>query len=432
MDAEYRIANRDVPLLPGQDLATMAKKVLEYFAEHHTEIGWSGAARLAYQGLCTVYNANCAVARDSGSVTEAARLGAGPWHLAMLAGALVVFEIAVGVYDGTEQKAARTVKVEEEHVSRAYAWLQVLHALRREWSSQPADADALATQQALDAATRAAQASMHAGASLPEFGEWCPTQTQAAAATGSEAGLPAPAIAALVDIEVDHPGGDWPEAREAPNTPAAAGPTQASRGSAPDPRNVRCLAPGDPEVPSMEVGYGENGAQVQRPDEGHVILKDREVMKKTLLRGEAICFGSDVCGSISAALPRVDGAKRRRSSLALRHWDSVMKAALEQYRVGKFVSALDSERQDRPRQSYIQIELPPASDEAMQRLYHNRMMQMCQLALATFSHSVAERGERVGRRRRSAPVPAPPAPGADLQEAAPAAGQGPVAVDLGE
>eukprot|EP00973_Karenia_brevis_P038487 5309703-Karenia_brevis.AAC.1 len=42
-----------------------------------------------------VYDALCAVARDAGDESLAARLGAAPWHLGMLAVALLVMEIGV-------------------------------------------------------------------------------------------------------------------------------------------------------------------------------------------------------------------------------------------------------------------------------------------------------------------------------------------------
>eukprot|EP00959_Pyramimonas_sp_CCMP1952_P116938 2444305-Pyramimonas_sp.AAC.1 len=44
----------------------------------------------------------------------------------------------------------------------------------------------------------------------------------------------------------------------------------------------------------------QEGASAQLSDQGEVILSDREVMKKTLMRGEPVTFGQDVCDSVRA------------------------------------------------------------------------------------------------------------------------------------
>ena len=79
----------------------LAERVLNYFSVAHTEIPWTEDALLGHKGICTCFNAECAVRRDEGDVEEAARLGAAPWHLAMLSSALLVLEIPVGEHDDT-------------------------------------------------------------------------------------------------------------------------------------------------------------------------------------------------------------------------------------------------------------------------------------------------------------------------------------------
>ena len=113
---------------------------------------------------------------------------------------------------------------------------------------------------------------------------------------------------------------------------------------------VKCLVPDDDEVPRMEVGYGQEGAQVQRADVGTIILPDREIMKKTLLRGDALIFVGKVCDAISSS--KMEGAKRKRTSLAKAHWEAVVAAAMEQYRVGTFVHGSQSPLAQRRGQSY--------------------------------------------------------------------------------
>ena len=47
-----------------------------------------------------------------------ARLGAAPWHLAMIATALCIFGIFRGRYDDTDAYKSKTIKVAGEHVLR--------------------------------------------------------------------------------------------------------------------------------------------------------------------------------------------------------------------------------------------------------------------------------------------------------------------------
>ena len=87
--------------------------MLEYFKDSHKVVSWKDATRLSFKGFQTVFDAQCA-ARDCNELL-AARLGASPWHLAMLV-CLVVLEIAVGDAKLEDGIAC----VEERHVLRAY------------------------------------------------------------------------------------------------------------------------------------------------------------------------------------------------------------------------------------------------------------------------------------------------------------------------
>ena len=69
-----------------------------------------------------------------------------------------------------------------------------------------------------------------------------------------------------------------------------------------------------------------------------------------------------------------------------------MKAGLEQFRVGKFVPASDSALA-KP-QSYIQLELPPAGQNAAAAEYHNRLMMLCQVSLAQILEAIQRRAEK--------------------------------------
>ena len=99
---EHLISNRDVPIAELQMIPAMAKRVLQYFSKGHMEVPWAPDALLAHTGFGTIFNACCALCRDQGGANEAARLGAAPWHLAMLSTGLLVMELGAGVYDGTD------------------------------------------------------------------------------------------------------------------------------------------------------------------------------------------------------------------------------------------------------------------------------------------------------------------------------------------
>ena len=75
LSAEYRIANRDIPLEDGMGVRDLAKRVLEYFSASHQTIPWSTDAVRTFKGFSTCCNAQCAVARNKGEDVAAAQWG---------------------------------------------------------------------------------------------------------------------------------------------------------------------------------------------------------------------------------------------------------------------------------------------------------------------------------------------------------------------
>ena len=164
----------------------------------------------------------------------------------------------------------------------------------------------------------------------------------------------------------------------------------------------------------------QGGGSVQRADIGAVALTDREMMKKTLLRGESIIFGYDVCDSIKL-VPKgdvkaggggggaQDGAKAKRpqrQSLRIAHWVAVMQAGLGHERVGEFDAGKGNP--DR-RGARVHLHLPVDGDTDTTNEYHNRLMRLCGIGFTTLMQAVAKRGEtaaRVARKpRRGAAAP---------------------------
>ena len=148
---------------------------------------------------------------------------------------------------------------------RGFDLIRLCHAVRRAWQEEAPgiveEAGALATQ-ALDLVSRSQLAAMPpSSVARGPFREWQPTQPSPREPSALD-----PLSGALADASGVV--GTEGEAREqsaaganAANVAAEAAPTQ----------TLKLLKPGDPEVPGMDVGYGEGGAQVQRADMGTVI-----------------------------------------------------------------------------------------------------------------------------------------------------------------
>ena len=242
----------------------------------------------------------------------------------MMAVALLLLEIAVGdlpvPHEAAEGVAVPPVPnplVEEHHVVRAWDVLSVFHQIRSIMTNGVPEAREAAQDRlaARDAAARRAAGSARMPAARAEWQDFDMTQ-----------GGPA---APLAQVEAAAEGGDMaaspPETREAaPAGPASSGGTAA--GASQD-----FLLVGDPVVPSIDVGYGEAGMTVQSEDIAEVVFKDREVMKKTILRGEAVIYGTDVCDSIRKNIKGSEaGARARTVSVKIGHWKAVMKVSIVQ------------------------------------------------------------------------------------------------------
>ena len=252
---------------------------------------------------------------------------------------------------------------------RAHDLLDILYGIRGPWQESM---DLLATQ--------VREPSRHAAATRPPaelagfgYGEWVATQTQ-------------------------------PKQQAPPRSPDEKAADGRGTGAA-DPSTSatavlpKSLLPSDPEVPNMDVGYGLEGASVQREDLGTIYLTDRDIMKKTLLRGEAWAFSGDACDAIGirAAAAAGGGGKRKKVALQRLHWGLVMKAGLSQYCVGTFVPA--SESKSVKRQSYVQFDLPMAGDPLTSRQY-----QPAHAALPSRIEHGDGPGRRAGRKARGQPA----------------------------
>ena len=406
--------NRDVPVEEDTQEDAVARRVLQYFAEAHTELEFSAQGKLTFQGMCAAFTVQCGMARDAAQVPRAAMLGAGPWHLAMLSAGLLVLEIGFGQHDDSAELRGRKLQIQEDHVARAYDLLCLLLAQRELWQgivpeadldgAVAAAADATQAQRGLALASRPPRT----GHLYPEFvltqpppdpallseapdarPLLSPTGFAGAGMSLAEEGEEAGAALAEDDlfpptVRVDTEGG-----MQAPGGPDASGAIE------------KALLPTDPEVPKMETGYGPEGASVQRSDAGEVVFSDRAIMRATLLRGQVVVYGTEVCGSMAVRASRQEGGKRQRTSLRLSHWEVVMQAGLGLYRVGEFVHSRDARPPYKTGKSYVKLHFPPDGNVALATAYSNRLMRLCQLSYAAVVEAATRKAEKM---RASAPA----------------------------
>jgi hypothetical protein len=387
---QLRVANRDVPIDEGMQLKDMAGRVLKHFDESHQEIPWSEDARLTMEGFKAVWNALCAVARDKGDEDMAALYGTAPWHQGMLAAALLVGEIAVA--DATI-KADGKAYIENSHILRAYDLLIVLHYLRQTCMQgvQVSSSEERSRQQARDNAARRQAALPRPGAALQGWAPFMPTQA----------------------LPVEAPGvSDREEEQEAKVSEQAGAAASASE-EAEEHRaasDQKFLMPTDAEVPGMDVGYGPEGASVQR---GDILFSDRVIMQKTILRGEEIIFCDAACDSMRK---KQDGNPR---PTALKHhqWKEVMEQGLVQHRVGTYDSGENAVQKKGVARIHLEL---PGEDEDIQREYHNRLMRLCGVSLQDVTAAAVERSSKKRKRQPQGPQ--------EVQRASGAPGAGGAAV----
>ena len=378
---ELRTANRDIPIPEEEDLERLAQRVLQYFKTPHKSLPWSEPARLTFKGFQACFDTQCATLRDRGSVGEAARFGVSPWLLGMLAAALVVLEIAA---DEGADGGERCVQV--NHVIRAYDLLQLYQEIVQIWAGQESTLEAASIEEArvgVELANRRAAAARLPGLERSGFSDFLATQ--------------------------------FPPTLQDPNVLMADGSGTAQvRQSQQEQSQVmvgtpstRYLLAGDTEVPNMDVGYGESGASVQMSDVSPILLKDREIMKRTVLRGTATVFGNDVCENVRVRLPETTSsgqppAKKTRSTLKMCHWIAVVQAGLGQYRVGELDLARSNADRKGPR---VHFQMPPEGDKEAECEFHNRLMKLCGVGYRSFCEAVQNKNLRTKKHGQEVAVP---------------------------
>ncbi|CAE7383714.1 unnamed protein product, partial [Symbiodinium sp. CCMP2456] len=315
LKAQVKFQSGDIPVPEGADVQSLAVRVLAYFEKPNSVIEMSPDARAVFTGLQSCFNCQAALLRSE-ATSEAAREGTGPWFLATLSASNLIFEIGLGILENTEAFRNRQLQLQPRHVLRAYDQVAMARALVRIWTGADLHGESfsdrpLGEEELLTAAEKldAAMAALPTSSQYQRFAltQEMPPSTDVEAVKeelSAREFLRAKEEGSSSDCEVvcSTPG---PVAVVAETPAASDSAAQACKSTAF--KDVLTLM----DVPSMKHGYGEGGQSVQDPKVGEVLYSDRELMFKTLKRGEAIIFGYRVIDSISVKKRRVDEPGRK-------------------------------------------------------------------------------------------------------------------------
>lgn len=106
-------------------------------------------------------------------------------------------------------------------------------------------------------------------------------------------------------------------------------------------------------------------------------------MLRTLMRGESEIYGRRVIDAAAKKTKCPETGKYKKASLRLAHWLAVVRAGMEQHRIGEVVHAAGDKLGPK-----LVLHLPAREDEVACREYHNRCMQLCNVTLAGLTERI--------------------------------------------
>ena len=404
LSAEFRLANRDIPISESESLLAIAQRILAYFGDKNIVISLSTEASNLFKGLQACFEVQVAKLRSAGEYTAAARQGTGAWHTLMLSGCLLAFDIGIGAYGEQDAEfVERALCVQPRHVLRAYDLVLLFHSLADIWVEPPAAEEmpvsALQSQSLANAEQRLHSVVQGGTAAQSHFSEFQLTQLPRAETDGSDVG----------------PSAGGPAASPAATVPAA---------------EPTILNLGDPSLAPMTEGYGINGASVQDPKYGQVLFPDRVLMQKTLLRGEATIYAFRVVDSISVKRKRTDGRDGyTKCAVRIDHWKAVMEAGLGQHRIGTYSDGQSCT--ENPGKARVTLDIPTENSPLLRAEYHNRLMRLCQVSFVQLSDRIMRRhsGDSAQKRPVAAEAGGTSLPSGASVGVAPAAGEASIGSD---
>ena len=341
--AEFRIGFRAFPLPAEHDVGAACRRVFKVFAVPHVRLQPTEGAQQLMKAVETTCNIKAGVAAQTGDYMAAARWGAGPWKVGVLAGLLLAFDVFVGQDATYQPDDDNIIQFDRCIVARAKALHRALEAARSMWhaATEPAEAPVIAA---------APSAELQAG---------------------------------LIDSAITPRGMAAFPATQPPDAPAA----KRRRGapSQQEPRDEDNQE-GDPFVPKlvadgvpMTVGYGLDGVTAQRSwTESALFKTDRDLMQRTLLRGKPMVYAYEVCDSLRRPVTG-PGGKVTRKGFPRAVWEEVMLAGFGKYPVGKMLDAGGTK-------SRVVFSKPPSHEDGRESLvsYHNMLVDLCQVGARQF------------------------------------------------
>lgn len=117
-----------MPIPAGQDIRSLAERVVVVFEEPHRRITMSKEARGVFAGLQACANTSAALLRNEQEDHLAARNGTMPWHVGMLAASNLIWEIACG-----QRSPNMPLELQEHHILRAWSQVKMSHSLTDIW-----------------------------------------------------------------------------------------------------------------------------------------------------------------------------------------------------------------------------------------------------------------------------------------------------------
>ena len=134
----------------------------------------------------------------------------------------------------------------------------------------------------------------------------------------------------------------------------------------------------------QSIGFGPEGASAQVPKS---FLSDREIFRRTVLRGKAQVSLSDL--SLRKVEKQDDGRSRKRS-VTKEQWEEVMSAGFQRYPVGKLESKGTAK-------SCVTFSTIP-DDEPSRLQFHDWLVQACEVSVRLWVDALTKQQTRAQER----------------------------------
>ncbi|CAE7325880.1 unnamed protein product [Symbiodinium necroappetens] len=330
--AQFRVPNRDIEDHAELSVRAGAVRVVERFTAPHEVLAFDQSGRGAFLAYQTLLSVRANAAAQVGSDALATRMSIAPWHLGILSALMYVFDVFVG---SCGAPVAAAVLISEQHVCRAWALLQLLLQIRSVWGKQEEEG-------VKPCSVKVPPRDFHA-------------------MVGKHCSLPTEPMAAFPATQPYHEKPPIPTEKDA----------------------VKQLLTGKDFDDFLKKGYGAYGASAQSVQS---FLTDREIMRRTVLRGKPKVTYKDL--SLRKNEKTADGKKKL--SVPKETWIQVMRAGLAEHPIGKITADAN------PVVEFSSI--PP--DEAPRVAFHNFLVDLCNVSVRQFAETLAATSSRPKKRAK--------------------------------